>query len=69
MLGFIPNVGMSELLILGVSLLLVFGPKRLPEIGRSLGRGLREFKDSVAGIGAPSPVEARIESRSDECDG
>ena len=29
--------------------LLVFGPKRLPEIGRSMGRGMREFKDSVSG--------------------
>jgi sec-independent protein translocase protein TatA len=29
--------------------LLVFGPKRLPEMGRSLGRGMREFKDSVSG--------------------
>jgi len=30
-------------------LLLVFGPKRLPEMGRSLGRGMREFKDSITG--------------------
>ena len=36
-----------ELLLLGLVVLLVFGPKRLPEMGRSLGRGMREFKDSV----------------------
>ncbi len=32
-----------------VVLLLIFGPKRLPEIGRAVGRGMREFKDSVSG--------------------
>ena len=35
------------MLILGVVVLLVFGPKRLPEMGRSLGKGMREFKDSI----------------------
>ena len=40
---------MPELLILLVVLLLVFGAKRLPEMGRSLGKGMREFKDSVSG--------------------
>lgn len=38
-----------ELLILLLVVLLVFGPKRLPEMGRSLGRGLREFKSSISG--------------------
>ncbi|MHB8469696.1 MAG: twin-arginine translocase TatA/TatE family subunit [Gaiellaceae bacterium] len=42
-------VGLPEILLLGLVVLLVFGPKRLPEMGRSLGRGLREFKDSVSG--------------------
>jgi sec-independent protein translocase protein TatA len=42
-------IGIPELLILFVVLLLVFGPKRIPEMGRSLGRGMREFKDSVSG--------------------
>ena len=44
-----PGIGMMELVLVGVVALLVFGPKRLPEMGRSLGRGLREFKDSVSG--------------------
>ena len=44
-----PGVGMWEMLILGLVVLLVFGPKRLPEMGRSLGRGMREFKNSVSG--------------------
>ena len=42
-------IGLPELLILLVVVLVVFGPKRLPEMGRSLGRGMREFKDSVTG--------------------
>jgi sec-independent protein translocase protein TatA len=45
----VPEIGISGLIILLVVALLVFGPKRLPEIGRSLGRGMREFKDSVTG--------------------
>ena len=44
-----PEIGISGLIILLIVALLVFGPKRLPEIGRSLGRGMREFKDSVSG--------------------
>jgi sec-independent protein translocase protein TatA len=42
-------VGFPELLLLGLVVLLVFGPKRLPEMGRSLGKGMREFKSSVTG--------------------
>ncbi|HZR93866.1 MAG TPA: twin-arginine translocase TatA/TatE family subunit [Gaiellaceae bacterium] len=42
-------IGPWELLILLLVVLLVFGPKRLPEMGRSLGRGMREFKSSITG--------------------
>ena len=42
-------VGIPELLLLGLVVLLVFGPKRLPEMGRSMGRGFREFKSSITG--------------------
>jgi sec-independent protein translocase protein TatA len=42
-------VGFPELLLLGLVVLLVFGPKRLPEMGRSLGKGMREFKSSITG--------------------
>ena len=38
-----------EIVIVLVIVLLIFGPKRLPDLGRSLGRGMREFKDSVTG--------------------
>lgn len=44
------GIGIWELLILLLVLLLVFGPKRLPEMGRQLGKGMREFKDSVSGV-------------------
>jgi sec-independent protein translocase protein TatA len=42
-----PNIGPMELIIVLVIVLLIFGAKRLPELGRSLGSGMREFKDSV----------------------
>ncbi len=38
-----------HLLLIAVVVLMVFGPKRLPDVGRSLGRGIREFKDSISG--------------------
>jgi sec-independent protein translocase protein TatA len=44
-----PNVGPMELVIVLVVALIVLGPKRLPEVGRSLGNGIREFKDSLSG--------------------
>ncbi len=44
------GIGVPELLIVLVIALIVLGPKKLPEVGRSLGRGMREFKDSVSGL-------------------
>ena len=44
-----PGVGIPELLIVFAVLLLLFGAKRLPEMGRSIGHGMREFKDAVTG--------------------
>jgi sec-independent protein translocase protein TatA len=44
-----PEIGITGLIVILVVALLIFGPKRLPEIGRSLGKGMREFKDSVTG--------------------
>ena len=43
------SIGVQGLIVLGLVVLLIFGPKRLPEIGRSLGRGLRELKQSTTG--------------------
>ena len=43
------NVGLPEMIIVLVIALIVLGPKRLPDFGRSLGNGMREFKDSISG--------------------
>jgi sec-independent protein translocase protein TatA len=44
-----PNVGPLELIVVLIIALVVFGPKRLPELGRSLGRGIREFRGPISG--------------------
>jgi sec-independent protein translocase protein TatA len=44
-----PNIGPLELAIVLIIALVIFGPKRLPDLGKSLGKGMREFKDSLAG--------------------
>jgi sec-independent protein translocase protein TatA len=52
-----PNIGAPEIILLLLVALLLFGAKRLPEIGRSLGSGMREFKDSVSGHSKPEPTQ------------
>jgi len=49
---FVNNIGPMELVVVAIIALLVVGPKRLPEVGRSLGKGMREFKDSISGMSA-----------------
>jgi sec-independent protein translocase protein TatA len=44
-----PNVGPMELIVILAIALIVLGPKKLPEVGKSLGKGMREFKDSLSG--------------------
>jgi sec-independent protein translocase protein TatA len=44
-----PNIGPLELAIVLVIALIIFGPRKLPELGRSMGRGIREFKGSLTG--------------------
>ena len=51
------NVGPMELIIVLAIALIVLGPKKLPEVGRSIGRGMREFKDSVSGDDRHDPDE------------
>jgi sec-independent protein translocase protein TatA len=47
-MGFV-NVGPLELLVIGIIALIVLGPKRLPEAARSVGKGIREFRESLSG--------------------
>ena len=54
------NIGWQGLVIILIVLLVIFGPKRLPEMGRSLGKGMREFKDSVSGKDDDEPVHHRL---------
>jgi sec-independent protein translocase protein TatA len=54
----VPEIGISGLILILIVALLVFGPKRLPEMGRSLGKGMREFKDSLSGKDEPSELPA-----------
>jgi sec-independent protein translocase protein TatA len=51
------NIGPMELVIVLAIALIVLGPKKLPEVGRSLGKGMREFKESISG----EPREERDE--------
>jgi sec-independent protein translocase protein TatA len=44
-----PNVGPLEIILVLIVALVVFGPKKLPDLGKSLGNGIREFKGSVSG--------------------
>jgi sec-independent protein translocase protein TatA len=44
-----PNVGPLELIVVLIIALVIFGPKRLPELGRSMGKGIREFMGSISG--------------------
>jgi sec-independent protein translocase protein TatA len=47
------SVGPGELIIVLIIALIVLGPKRLPEVGRSIGSGMREFRDSLSGESRP----------------
>ena len=58
-----PNVGPWEIVLLLLLALLLFGAKRLPEIGKSMGKGMREFKDSLSGNdSADEPAELPMQT-------
>jgi sec-independent protein translocase protein TatA len=59
------SIGWQGLVVILLIALIIFGPKRLPEMGRSLGRGMREFKDSITGKDDDDDYE-RDEPRRDE---
>lgn len=60
----LPNIGITEGVILLFIVLLLFGAKRLPEIGGSLGKGIREFKGSIKEVG--KEVRGELEEADEE---
>jgi sec-independent protein translocase protein TatA len=56
------GIGVPELLIVLAILLLIFGPKKLPQLGRQLGGGMREFKDSITGRDGDDDEESSPEN-------
>jgi len=56
-LAFIPNLGFTEILIICAVLLLIFGPKALPKLGRSLGDGIRELRNATRSRDEADPEE------------
>jgi sec-independent protein translocase protein TatA len=54
-----PNIGPLEIAVVLIIVLIIFGPKRLPELGRSMGNGIREFKNSIGGDKDKDSVEEK----------
>ena len=63
-----PGIGPLEIIVVLIIVLVIFGPKRLPGLGRSLGTGMREFKDSVTGTTKDDDELDRPEIRRAESD-
>ena len=55
-----PNIGLPEMLIVLVIALIILGPKKLPDAGRSLGRGIREFKGAITGSDKDDAVQDAV---------
>jgi sec-independent protein translocase protein TatA len=64
----INGIGPLELAIVLVIVLLIFGPKRLPGLGRQLGSGMREFKDSISGKSKDDDDDGRDDADADAAD-
>jgi sec-independent protein translocase protein TatA len=54
------NLGLPEIIMIGAAALLVFGPKRLPELAKSLGKGIRDFKKALEGGGAEEAESEKL---------
>jgi sec-independent protein translocase protein TatA len=64
----IPNIGPMEIALVLIVALIILGPKKLPDMGRSVGKGMREFKAAISGDGDKEDVPSRLASaaRTDE---
>jgi sec-independent protein translocase protein TatA len=60
------SLGMPELIVIFVIALIVFGPRKLPELGRSLGRGINEFKKATSALQSTLEDEVRAEEQRDQ---
>ncbi len=60
-----PNVGPLELAVVVIFALIIFGPKRLPELGKSMGKGIREFRSSISGENDDDDEAPKIERSGD----
>jgi sec-independent protein translocase protein TatA len=58
------NIGPMELVVVLIIALVVLGPKKLPEVGKSLGKGMREFKESLSNISGDDDEDAKSKSKS-----
>ena len=56
------NIGPLEIIVVLIIALIVFGPKRLPELGSSLGRGIREFRNTVTGEKSDEDDEPEVKA-------
>lgn len=50
MLGFIQNIGIGQIILILIIVLILFGPGKLPEVGKAMGKALRSFKDAQKGV-------------------
>lgn len=62
------NIGMTELLVIFIVVLLLFGPKKIPELARGLGRGLQEFKKAAEDVKRELSVEDDVKSLRDSAE-
>lgn len=62
------NLGMTEILMLLLICLVLFGAKRIPEIGSSVGKGIRAFKQNISGIGEDATLLTAAPARPREAD-
>jgi sec-independent protein translocase protein TatA len=60
-----PNIGPMELIIVLIIALVIIGPKKLPDVGRSMGRGMREFKGAISGDDEGRETPALTQAKAD----